>query len=445
MCGMVGVVGKDIKKEHTTWFEQALYADALRGWDSTGMAIVDSASTTPFVYKKAMVPSDFQDTRRYHTTLGKAHKAVALLGHNRAATAGKVNNKGAHPFTHDNITLTHNGTLWGHRDMPGCNEFSVDSEAVCYSISKRGPKDTLSDMAGAWCLAYHNKDDGTFNLVRNNERPMFYAYVAKLDVFLYASEKGLLEWLATRNKIAIETPIELPEDMHTSFDLEGDLRSPVVEKMEGDWYSGNWGNTSGMSSRKKQSNAMTKHSGNNITRTLFVRDIGYSWDQIVDLELTNIGNIYANNAGVATWEGIVTTPPKGGDGKYSGPYKCKIYSQSIDNFDQGAMYEGKISTVYCDGVDSITVIMESRTVKQTYTSEEVERIFIQEPPFDDDVTVCLGEVFMSAKDAKKILDGGCTYCSDDISMDQLDEVITVDGEPLCPDCASLWNTIPGAS
>ena len=61
-------------------------------------------------------------------------KGKALIGHNRKATVGSVNNATAHPFVvGDSFAMVHNGTLRNHKALA---DTVVDSEALAIHLSK---------------------------------------------------------------------------------------------------------------------------------------------------------------------------------------------------------------------------------------------------------------------------------------------------------------------
>lgn len=122
MCGLIGYVKNSQRhpartpykhaQDITKVIRQGLYIDALRGHDSTGLACIPSVlNKKPLVYKRALQALDFLG----HPTVSKILKNVEdykyILGHNRAATKGWVDDASAHPFQQGNIILTHNGTL----------------------------------------------------------------------------------------------------------------------------------------------------------------------------------------------------------------------------------------------------------------------------------------------------------------------------------------------
>lgn len=194
MCGIVAVIRKDSKKslfkEHTDVFKQMLYADALRGWDSTGIAAVRMNNTVHAV-KDACPPASLFHRHEDHEWI---HGNQALVGHNRFATKGKTNKENAHPFKEDNITLVHNGTLRYHRTM---KDVEVDSHAITHSIAERGAKETLEMLDGAFALVWFDTKTNLLYAARNDERPLH--LLETEDLFVLSSEQGLANWILSRN------------------------------------------------------------------------------------------------------------------------------------------------------------------------------------------------------------------------------------------------------
>jgi len=124
MCGIIGVLSGDFKEslKRSDWFNQALYTDALRGWDSTGIFAVAQNHHID-IFKKGMTASDFMDMKPYNTILNKYNQNDFLIGHNCKATKGRGTHHNAHPINYDDSNMVNHGTLCNHQTLPDGNHF----------------------------------------------------------------------------------------------------------------------------------------------------------------------------------------------------------------------------------------------------------------------------------------------------------------------------------
>lgn len=218
MCGLVGVVGTGINFVDSRVFKQMLFVDALRGPHSTGVAVNGSDNEVQ-VYKRAVNSTDFLQLKAGETIASTVNTDF-LLGHNRYATQGAINDANAHPFTYGNVTLAHNGTLTDQSTLPDHTNFKVDSENIAYAMGlAEKPEDVISKLIGAFALTWWNDNECKFYIVRNDERPMYVAHNKSRDVYYYSSEKLLMEAILERNKIEYTT-VELKEGILQSFDFD---------------------------------------------------------------------------------------------------------------------------------------------------------------------------------------------------------------------------------
>lgn len=208
MCGLFGVATNrngGLTYKQTDFLEQAAYVDALRGWDSTGFAVLDKDMNGVGVYKRALPAADFLLSRVGLRAMKEAKKTSvrAVIGHNRAATVGSVNDDYAHPFQYGHIIGAHNGTLKSRRGLVN-NNSPVDSMDLIHAFSACDPEDYvkfLRKVDGAYALTIANAKTGLLYFVRNNGRPLNLIWD---DSDLYwGSEVGMLWWLLERNKIDI--------------------------------------------------------------------------------------------------------------------------------------------------------------------------------------------------------------------------------------------------
>ena len=189
MCGHVGIAGK-LEYKDEALFRKLLIFDYLRGPDSTGAASIRKNGKVE-ISKLASHPIDLFDTKRYGTAI-TASMSVALIGHNRLATKGIVNNTNAHPYQYDHIVGAHNGTLsassWKALEEILGEPTNVDSQAIFACIAKIGIDETVKHLQGAWALVWADMEEGTLNFLRNDQRPLWYANSEDFKRVFYASE-----------------------------------------------------------------------------------------------------------------------------------------------------------------------------------------------------------------------------------------------------------------
>ena len=239
MCGQVGIVMKGkagLFKAEEDAFYQLLFADTIRGEDSTGIIAIERDGTLS-IAKEATQAAWFIPQFR-ESVVGKRmfNSGKALIGHNRKQTVGKVADDTAHPFVVDEtFALVHNGTLYSHEKL--AKNCKVDSEALAIHLKKAldhvdyiaALNEAIPDIWGAYAVSFYNQDTHKVHLLRNKERPL--AYLETDKAWFIASEGALLWWILGRNGLINDkSKIEyVPEDVLVSFDLE--TNTCVQEKL----------------------------------------------------------------------------------------------------------------------------------------------------------------------------------------------------------------------
>lgn len=242
MCGLVGAAG-NLYAQDVTAFNELLYCDFLRGRHATGVASVRGDAVA--LIKRAWEPLSLMSHKGYDTVVSVT--ADVLIGHNRHGTMGDNNNhNNAHPFNFKNVVGAHNGTLERSclRSLHEWYKYDTDSEALYSEISENGVETALNKVGGAWALSFFDRKNKTINLIRNKERPLFFAYKKDRSVLYWASENELLSWVLGRNKIELEndTVYVLPVDTLFTWKvgkkLDDPVQLPLASTYEPPWQSG---------------------------------------------------------------------------------------------------------------------------------------------------------------------------------------------------------------
>jgi Glutamine amidotransferase domain len=213
MCGLLGFVQNTTKVLHwqdrnsklRSFMQQGLVVDSLRGMDATGIARVgkDNLKKPADVYKKGVAGSDFIQLKKADDLLQGLADVPIMIGHNRAGTRGGLNgDRNAHPFQVDHITLVHNGTLNSYHQLSRRNPAEVDSAYIAAALAEGEPLDVLPVLEGSYTLVWHDARDGSFNVARNKDRPIWWTQLGSeeepWDTIAFGSEIGMVWWLLDR-------------------------------------------------------------------------------------------------------------------------------------------------------------------------------------------------------------------------------------------------------
>lgn len=232
MCGLVGVFG-EIDEEVKSIFRWMLYLDVLRGPHSTGITLVEKENDLGVMtYKETGLPHNvWVANPDVFSPNGIVIPDVKLMmGHNRFATRGEVVVDNAHPFTFGHITGAHNGTLtdFDLKVLEDHDKFDVDSKVIFRHIELKGPKNLWDRAHGAMALTWWDDKEQTFNIIRNNQRPLFmWRYN---NAVIWSSEKWILTTARSHAGCQIRMdPDEVPVNKLHSFTFNNGKLGAVVE------------------------------------------------------------------------------------------------------------------------------------------------------------------------------------------------------------------------
>jgi predicted glutamine amidotransferase len=228
MCGLVGVYSSFMIGKHKEVISNLLYLDTWRGPDATGVAAIRQNGDT--VVMKSTIPGfEFIQGPR----LGE-HLRIndfCWIGHNRFGTVGRNVKSNAHPFMildeDGSCTLVgaHNGTLKNKHTLRDANTFGTDSEALFNNIAETSLKDTLALVEGAWALTYYDHREEALMMIRNDERPLCFAFEEGMKTLYWASEEWMLRVAVSRAGLKLEGGVVNNVEKDTLY------RFPVPRKL----------------------------------------------------------------------------------------------------------------------------------------------------------------------------------------------------------------------
>lgn len=220
MCGIIGLITKAKNGFGANEIEALslmLHSNQIRGSDGTGIFYNSKANKGLVKVLKAAIPAcDFIRTSQYNkakkTFLSEAN---FVIGHNRSATKGKIDDESTHPFKEKHITLIHNGTLETQKELHKTIE--VDSHAICHSMAEIGAEETLKKINGAFTLVWWNAISKTLNFCRNISRPLYIIETKSNHIITSELELGL--WVCERYNFTVISKKSVETNKIYTFDI----------------------------------------------------------------------------------------------------------------------------------------------------------------------------------------------------------------------------------
>ena len=190
-----------------------------RGEHSSGIAQVGNKTK---IHKSLLKSSKFVDSKGYIGAVKSLNDGNnILLGHTRFATEGAIVKNNAHPFRVGDTIGAHNGCVYNIDEMQTKlgKQCPVDSQLIFKAI------DTNDDIGEAvkhfdsdFSLSYVKENPMILHLCREDNRPLYVAYVASLRTLFYESDDDFIQCAFDINGIDAEV-LSLNKNTLYSYDV----------------------------------------------------------------------------------------------------------------------------------------------------------------------------------------------------------------------------------
>lgn len=407
MCGIVGLIAERKQgffKQDMDVFGDLLLANQLRGMHGTGMFRVDKDSDYVDWLKIGDHASRFKNLKEYFPFIEQAYKeGQVIIGHNRYATTGSIDTNSAHPFTHKNITLVHNGRIYNTNEKK--NGVSVDSESFTIDLanSEDDFKSVISDIKGAAALVWYNKKTKLLHMYRNEERPL--SLFKTPFGWVLASEMDMGTWILGRTKTTVtEKRSLIPGTLYT-VDLKDDQRKLTEEKLERKSTTVYYGSASQPYYGFQQSRIITP----SVTSKVRVGDV-------ILFSYTNSSFITLNDLEY-THEGILEDDD---DNAISARVFFKSKTKLSEEFKDAPFLRGTVVSVINKGGGDFSYQVKARSVA---IAEVLETPNAQnDDVFSTDVKLKCGTRILG-ENLKKYINMGCTSCRASLDIKNASEYV----------------------
>lgn len=481
MCGIVGFISRDEqswKNAKTHFAHFALTLDTLRGGDSTGIISVRDEFDVHVQHTTA--PGDqWVHTKTYQEFMD--NDMWAMVGHNRAATAGSVKLENAHPFTFGEVTMVHNGTLAQKgRSLKAFDpELDVDSMNIAKALSEVPPEDAkkvLEQIDGSFTLVWVDRRTDTICMARNSERPLHFGFNSTKDIMWFMSDGSHLAAINTSfrrsgcriNTIYSMDRMKIMRWKKGSLVPEVEAFDPFVRPVVSHTTHGTWGwgdgrNRLETATKRWQRDVDKYHkrsstgSGTGGTKTAVINQIRRAipdgqlaeldgqfeiqpdvivefepdmWMEMADKKCVVTGTFYHPEWGYSEWPMTLHNVPL---------VICTAYA------DRSWVVRTKGVTNIFDHYDGVKLAVlgeyHSSDV-QSYFPDLTHNVNDDEDETGDSGLVLVGvdEELLDRGKAMSMLAAGCICCGTNISWEDKNETLVVnDGQDvMCGDCTVEW-------
>lgn len=242
MCGIVGYIGKN---DAYPILIKGLKRLEYRGYDSSGVAIVNNNELKVFKKKGKVVElEEFVKTQDSKGSIG--------IGHTRWATHGEPNDRNAHPhFSGDhNLAIIHNGIIENYAIIKeeltkrGHTFTSdTDTEVLIHFIEEiqrnekvdllEAVRIALSEVHGAYAIVIISKDDPDTLIAARKSSPLVIGIAENDEYYIASDASPIIEY--TKNVVYLEDGEIAHLNRKTGLkikNIENEDKTPFIQELE---------------------------------------------------------------------------------------------------------------------------------------------------------------------------------------------------------------------
>jgi len=216
MCGIFGIIGAGGNNKIPKLFRNLFLLSESRGKEAAGFAIKTSSEIR--VYKTPFPASDLVKSDIFRTEIEQFSKNIfAGIGHSRLVTNGyEQYDENNQPVVKNGMVVIHNGIIVNENKLwqkySSQNKISeLDSELIPTIIKKKivdgddfgsALSRLFQEISGATNIAVLSENNQNLILATNNGS-IYYINSTKNKIFIFASERYILQKLISRNRLDI--------------------------------------------------------------------------------------------------------------------------------------------------------------------------------------------------------------------------------------------------
>lgn len=239
MCGIVGYIGKGESKEILL---KGLEKLEYRGYDSAGIALLNSEGTHVFKEKGRIANLRDHMDNRINASVG--------IGHTRWATHGIPSKNNAHPHQSQSkrFTIVHNGVIENDQKVKAelladyCFNSETDTEAIVHLVEKfvfgglpvlEAFQEALNELKGSYAIAMLDNQNPSKIYVAKNKSPLL---IGVGDGFNVIASDAMAMIQVTNQFIELvdKETVVVGKDLITIINANGDYvhREPYTAELD---------------------------------------------------------------------------------------------------------------------------------------------------------------------------------------------------------------------